>query len=359
MRKDVKLGALAGVFIIVLALWYFGGDDQSDQPVSLSGTTADRSLAANPAGSPASSLNQPKTPAPSSPPSTQPRPSNPARSNDLAASSSATSGSPRENLTNTKLASSGDRMGTSPMKTSSSPSSPSYDRQTGSRTFDDPGTTTSDPMYVARPTGEPEPYVEENDAYGPEDDPSGYSSTRFSSGDSTSGGRRIEQPPAVPRFPFGERITRESTHSPASTSGSSATDHETYTVVAGDTFTSIADDKYGSDAYTKPLIAANPQIKDPNLLVIGMKIKLPPRESLSLESTVASTSGSVQKAIESKTGRTYTVQPGDTLYGIARETLSSGERWREIFDLNKSAIGDNPAVLKVGQVLAIPNNNPT
>lgn len=50
---------------------------------------------------------------------------------------------------------------------------------------------------------------------------------------------------------------------------------------------------------------------------------------------------------------TYTVQPGDTLWGIADKLLGNGAFWPEIWDANKSEI-TNPSVIYAGQVLDIP-----
>lgn len=49
----------------------------------------------------------------------------------------------------------------------------------------------------------------------------------------------------------------------------------------------------------------------------------------------------------------YQVQPGDTLSTISLKTLGTSKRWREIRDLNKSAIPDD-LTLKIGQKLKIP-----
>jgi LysM repeat protein len=51
--------------------------------------------------------------------------------------------------------------------------------------------------------------------------------------------------------------------------------------------------------------------------------------------------------------RTYIVQPGDTLFSIARKFYKSSRRWKEIRDANKNKI-DNPAKLQPGQSLTIP-----
>ena len=53
---------------------------------------------------------------------------------------------------------------------------------------------------------------------------------------------------------------------------------------------------------------------------------------------------------------THTVASGDTLWAIAKKHLGEGKRWPEIYEKNKSVIGDNPDRIKPGQVLTIPEN---
>ncbi|MCL2588641.1 MAG: contractile injection system protein, VgrG/Pvc8 family [Oscillospiraceae bacterium] len=50
----------------------------------------------------------------------------------------------------------------------------------------------------------------------------------------------------------------------------------------------------------------------------------------------------------------YTVVRGDNLWNIARRFLGSGPRYREIFELNRDVIGNNPNLIRPGQVLRIP-----
>jgi nucleoid-associated protein YgaU len=52
-------------------------------------------------------------------------------------------------------------------------------------------------------------------------------------------------------------------------------------------------------------------------------------------------------------GKTYTVKPGDTLGGIAKEHLGSAGAYMKIFELNKDQLSD-PDKIKPGQVLKIP-----
>lgn len=54
-------------------------------------------------------------------------------------------------------------------------------------------------------------------------------------------------------------------------------------------------------------------------------------------------------------GRTYTVQPGDSLSAIAQHYLGDASRWPQIYDLNKDTIGPDPNVIQPGQVLTLPN----
>lgn len=50
----------------------------------------------------------------------------------------------------------------------------------------------------------------------------------------------------------------------------------------------------------------------------------------------------------------YTVKRGDYLIRIAQRLLGNGNRWREIYDLNRKLIGPNPNLIFPGQVLKIP-----
>lgn len=52
-------------------------------------------------------------------------------------------------------------------------------------------------------------------------------------------------------------------------------------------------------------------------------------------------------------GKTYTVKPGDTLSGIAKEHLGNAGAYMKIFELNKDQLSD-PDKIKPGQVLRLP-----
>lgn len=79
--------------------------------------------------------------------------------------------------------------------------------------------------------------------------------------------------------------------------------------------------------------------------------------------TVGSSSSSPKPLTSSKTSRpkpptpkTYTVRPGDTLWGIAKKLSGSGSNYSALYQLNKSVIGPDPNKIKSGQVLRIPSN---
>ena len=59
-------------------------------------------------------------------------------------------------------------------------------------------------------------------------------------------------------------------------------------------------------------------------------------------------------ATETKT-KTYTVDSGDNLSAIAKQELGDTNRWREIYELNKDVIGDNPDLIQPGMELKLPS----
>lgn len=57
---------------------------------------------------------------------------------------------------------------------------------------------------------------------------------------------------------------------------------------------------------------------------------------------------------ETKT-KTYTVDSGDNLSAIAQQELGDANRWREIYELNKDVIGNNPDLIQPGMELKLPS----
>lgn len=106
-----------------------------------------------------------------------------------------------------------------------------------------------------------------------------------------------------------------------------------YTVKKGDTLSKIAS-KYGT---TYQVLAEYNGIKNPNVISVGQKIKIPAADS---STEVTST----------PTDRTYTVKKGDSLWKIAVQQLGNGSRYTEIKTLN----GLKNNTIHAGQVLKIP-----
>ena len=60
-----------------------------------------------------------------------------------------------------------------------------------------------------------------------------------------------------------------------------------------------------------------------------------------------------EKPSQPASSDTYTVVSGDSLWKIASKQLGNGNRWTEIYDLNKDTI-KSPSVIFVGQILKMP-----
>ncbi len=56
-----------------------------------------------------------------------------------------------------------------------------------------------------------------------------------------------------------------------------------------------------------------------------------------------------------RSGRTYTVSEGDTLFNIARYELGKASRWVEIYELNREVLGRDFNYLTPGMKLTLPD----
>ena len=52
--------------------------------------------------------------------------------------------------------------------------------------------------------------------------------------------------------------------------------------------------------------------------------------------------------------RTYRIRRGDSLSAIARRELGDGNRWRELYEYNRSTIGPSPDGIQEGMILRLP-----
>ena len=53
-------------------------------------------------------------------------------------------------------------------------------------------------------------------------------------------------------------------------------------------------------------------------------------------------------------GSNYTVQEGDTLSAIAQQAYGNANDWQKIYDVNVQVIGNDPNLIRVGEVILIP-----
>lgn len=61
-----------------------------------------------------------------------------------------------------------------------------------------------------------------------------------------------------------------------------------------------------------------------------------------------------ESAPETNKVRNYTVKPGDTIFGIAKEMYGDGSKYQDIYNSNREIIKGGPYDIKAGQVLRLP-----
>jgi len=137
-------------------------------------------------------------------------------------------------------------------------------------------------------------------------------------------------------------------------------------IAPGDTLSAIADRYYSDGRKADLILAANPSLKNPRNLKIGTEIIIPTigdsvgqtgaKSSLGTGSLVSTDrSGGAQPARTSEaSGKTYTVQQGDTLYGISQRVYGAGSKWESILKNNRALLRGDPRRLAPGMVLQIP-----
>lgn len=120
----------------------------------------------------------------------------------------------------------------------------------------------------------------------------------------------------------------------------------TYEVKRGDNLWKIAEEKY-NDGFAWTKIAKENNIKNPSILVVGQKLKMPKNEE---------TTKIVSKVAEDKhiDNGEYKVVRGDNLWKIAVKTYGDGYQWTKIWQANKSVIR-NQNLLEIGMTIKLPN----
>jgi nucleoid-associated protein YgaU len=149
--------------------------------------------------------------------------------------------------------------------------------------------------------------------------------------------------------------------SPA-TSGSTA--GRTHTVTKGERLWDLAAAEYGDGKYWGVIARANPDI-DPDRLLVGQKLKIPPK---SVVVKPPARSGAQPDTNQPETAerkpepkpekpepktRIYTVEAGDSLIKIADALYADKERWREIYELNRDQL-KKPNLIRPGMKLKVP-----
>ncbi|MDX1687874.1 MAG: LysM domain-containing protein [Candidatus Promineifilaceae bacterium] len=123
----------------------------------------------------------------------------------------------------------------------------------------------------------------------------------------------------------------------------------TYTVQPGDTLYGIA----GRFGTTVPAIVAANNIENPNLIYVGQELVIPEGSEPPPATTPAPGTTPTPTPPPGSGGQTtYVVQPGDTLYAIARRF---GTNVPTLVAANNIA---NPNLISVGQTLIIPGGSP-
>ena len=123
----------------------------------------------------------------------------------------------------------------------------------------------------------------------------------------------------------------------------------THVVKVGDTYSKISLAVYGTSKHYADIELANPGV-DPTRLKPGTTINLPAVAAKQPTATPAANGAAA--TIDPQ--KEYKVQPNDSLYTISLRLYGKADRMEKIYELNKSAIGDDRARLKLGMVLKLP-----
>jgi nucleoid-associated protein YgaU len=134
-----------------------------------------------------------------------------------------------------------------------------------------------------------------------------------------------------------------------------------HVVETGETFSTIALKYYGNPNLYGALMRANPSI-EPTKLRPGMKVTVPPASTVKPAAAAAAervdashaqvSTARIEQPLDASTQ--YRVQPGDSLYSIAKKLYGRFDKQDAIYAANKATIGEDMHRLKVGQVLTLP-----
>ena len=141
-----------------------------------------------------------------------------------------------------------------------------------------------------------------------------------------------------------------------------------YEVQPLDSFWKISGKLYGTGAYFKALAEHNrDKVDDAGRLQPGDLVLTPTVEQLeksypdlcpkpSRRETLRKRASNVGTRRQYRSGRTYTVAEGDTLFDIARYELGKASRWVEIYELNRDVLGKDFNYITPGTKLVLPDS---
>ncbi|MBU4270359.1 MAG: LysM peptidoglycan-binding domain-containing protein [Planctomycetes bacterium] len=141
-----------------------------------------------------------------------------------------------------------------------------------------------------------------------------------------------------------------------------------YEVQPLDSFWTISERLYGTGAYFKALAEHNrDKVDDEERLQPGDLVLTPTVEQLeksypdlcpkpSRRETLRERASTVGTHRQYRSGRTYTVAEGDTLFDIARYELGKASRWVEVYELNRDVLGKDFNYITPGTKLVLPDS---
>lgn len=125
-----------------------------------------------------------------------------------------------------------------------------------------------------------------------------------------------------------------------------------HTVAAGQSLAEIAALFYTAEEMAAAIFEVNRDIigSDPDSLAPGIELRIPASLQVVLDG------GWQQLDQKPRYLAQHTVIPGNTLAGIANKYYGSSvrEKWMLIYEENRDVIGDNPSLIRPGQILNIP-----
>lgn len=130
-----------------------------------------------------------------------------------------------------------------------------------------------------------------------------------------------------------------------------ATREETvHKVRPNDNLFKIAKEYYDDETKWKRIYEANKSIMaNPNSLYVGQSLVIP---DLKVAKQVTPLDKKSVKKVSTISG-THTVEPGDTLYSLARKYYHDSNKWVMIYEANEHKI-ESKGLLRKGQILVIP-----